>query len=73
MGAVREKGSGDMAKEALTEVQLARRKAMRLKAKAAAEAEGKVWRNLSQDERKTFLQAARQESQQARQARKAAK
>jgi hypothetical protein len=55
-----------MAKEALTEAQLARRKAMRLKAKAAAEAEGKVWKNLSQDERRPFLQAARQ-------ARKAAK
>jgi hypothetical protein len=55
-----------MAKEALTEAQLARRKAMRLKAKAAAEAEGKAWKNLSQDERRPFLQAARQ-------ARKAAK
>ena len=49
-----------MAKEALTEAQIARRKAMRLKAKAAAEAEGKVWKELSQDERRTFLQAVRQ-------------
>ena len=70
MGAVREKGSGDMAKEALTEVQLARRKAMRLKAKAAAEAEGKVWKNLSQDERRPFLQAARQATRAARKAAK---
>ena len=62
-----------MAKEALTEAQLARRKAMRLKAKAAAEAEGKVWKNLSQDERRPFIQAARQAARQARQARKAAK
>jgi hypothetical protein len=46
---------------------------MRLKAKAAAEAEGKVWKNLSQDERRSFLQAARQVARQARQARKAAK
>jgi len=62
-----------MAKEALTEAQIARRKAMRLKAKAAAEAEGKVWKELSQDERRTFLQAARQAARQARQARKAEK
>jgi hypothetical protein len=62
-----------MAKEALTEAQIARRQAMRLKAKAAAEAEGKVWKNLSQDERRTFLQAARQAARQARQARKAEK
>jgi hypothetical protein len=55
-----------MAKEALSEAQLARRKEMRLKAKTAAEAEGKVWKNLSQDERRSFLQTVRQ-------ARKAAK
>ena len=57
-----------MAKEAPTEAQLARRKAMRVKAKAAAEAEGKVWQKLSQEERRTFLQAARQAARQARQA-----
>jgi TRAP-type C4-dicarboxylate transport system substrate-binding protein len=45
---------------------------MRLKAKAAAEAEGKVWKELPQEERRKFLQAARQAARQARQARKAA-
>jgi len=43
---------------------------MRLKAKAAAEAEGKVWKNLSKDERRSFIQVTRQA---ARQARKGAK
>jgi TRAP-type C4-dicarboxylate transport system substrate-binding protein len=61
-----------MAKEALTEAQLARRRAMRLKAKAAAVAEGKVWKELPQEERRKFMQAARQAARQARQARKAA-
>jgi hypothetical protein len=57
-----------MAKEALTEAQRARRRAIRLKAKTAAEAEGKVWQKLSQEERRPFLQAARQAARQARQA-----
>ena len=50
-----------MAKAALTEAQRAKRKAVRLKAKAAASAAGKDWGGLSREERKSFRKSARKE------------
>ena len=50
-----------MAKAALTEAQRAKRKAVREKAKAAAEAAGKDWATLPREERRSFRKAARKE------------
>jgi hypothetical protein len=50
-----------MAKEALTEAQLARRKAITQKAQQAAKAAGKDWKVLSREERKSFRIQVRKE------------
>jgi hypothetical protein len=49
-----------MAKEAMTEAQRARRKAIRMKARAKAEEAGKVWKELPREERRGFIRAVRE-------------
>ena len=51
-----------MAKEALTEAQRARRKAVAQKAREAAKAAGKDWKSLPREERRTFRRQVRKES-----------
>jgi acyl-CoA reductase-like NAD-dependent aldehyde dehydrogenase len=51
-----------MAKDDLTEAQQAERAEIRGKAKAAAQAAGKDWKQLSPDERKTFRRQVRKDA-----------